>query len=145
MSVPACAPAEHSLKHYRILEKIGAGGMGEVFRARDTHLEREVAIKLLPAGTLPDENARKRLRNEALALSKLNHPNIATIFDFDTEADTDFIVTELVSGATLGEKIAAGPLPERKCLISVCNWPRGWRPRTSAAWSTATSSPPTCA
>ena len=60
--------------HYRVLEKIGVGGMGEVYRAHDQHLERDVALKILPAGFLADEAARKRFRREALALSKLNHP-----------------------------------------------------------------------
>src|SRR5271157_6152389 len=73
------------LGHYRIVEKIGAGGMGEVFRAHDKHLDRDVAIKVLPPGTLGDESARRRFHKEALALSKLNHPNIATIHDFDTQ------------------------------------------------------------
>ena len=73
------------LSHYRIVEKIGAGGMGEVYKAHDERLDRDVAVKVLPSGTLADENARKRFRKEALALSKLNHPNIATVFDFDTE------------------------------------------------------------
>jgi serine/threonine protein kinase len=63
-----------ALGHYRIIEKIGAGGMGVVYRARDERLERDVAIKVLPAGTLGDENARRRFRKEALTLSQLNHP-----------------------------------------------------------------------
>ncbi len=85
-----------TLSHYRVVEKIGAGGMGEVYRARDEHLGRDVAIKVLPTGTLADEQARKRFRKEAQALSKLNHPHIATVFDFDTQDDTDFLVMELV-------------------------------------------------
>ncbi|MGB9106832.1 MAG: protein kinase, partial [Terriglobales bacterium] len=112
----AAIPASRKLGHYRILEKIGSGGMGEVYRARDERLDREVAVKVLSAGVLADETARKRFRNEALALSKFNHPNIATIYDFDADAGADFIVTELVSGETLAEKIAAGRLPEREIL-----------------------------
>src|ERR1035441_5742579 len=65
------------LGHYRIVEKIGAGGMGEVYRARDEHLARDVAIKVLPSGTLNEESARKHFHKEALILSQLNHPNIA--------------------------------------------------------------------
>ncbi|MFB3154728.1 MAG: protein kinase, partial [Candidatus Acidiferrales bacterium] len=103
-----------TLSHYRIVEKIGAGGMGEVYRARDEHLGRDVAIKVLPAGTLADEQARKRFRKEALSLSKLNHPNIATVFDFDTQDGTDFLVMELVEGVTLSDKLAGGPLPEKE-------------------------------
>ncbi len=103
-----------TLSHYRVVEKIGAGGMGEVYRARDEHLGRDVALKVLPAGTLGDEHARKRFRKEALALSKLNHPNIATVFDFDTQDGTDFLVMELVEGVTLSDKLAGGPLPEKE-------------------------------
>ena len=68
--------------HYRIIEEIGSGGMGVVFRAHDHHLDREVAIKVLHPGTITDEAARKHLRKEALALSKLNHPHINTVKDF---------------------------------------------------------------
>ena len=75
-----------TLSHYRILDKIGEGGMGIVYRAHDTRLERDVAIKVLPAGVLTDDVARKRFRKEALALSKLNHPNIAHVYEID-EAD----------------------------------------------------------
>ena len=102
------------LGHYRIVERIGAGGMGEVYRAQDEHLGRDVAIKVLPPGTLSDETARKRFRNEALTLSRLNHPNIATVHDFDTQAGVDFLVMEYVPGTTLSEKLAAGPLPEKE-------------------------------
>ncbi len=104
------------LGHYLISEKIGAGGMGEVYRARDEHLERDVAIKVLPSGTLADEGARKRFRKEALALSKLNHPNIATVFDFDTQDGVDFLVMELVAGENLGERLPGRPLPEKEVL-----------------------------
>jgi len=100
-----------TLGHYRIIEKIGAGGMGEVYRAHDERLERDVAIKILPAGTLGDEVARKRFRREALALAKLNHPNIATIYDFDTHDEVDFLVTEYIPGITLSDRLASGPLP----------------------------------
>ena len=102
------------LGHYLIVEKVGAGGMGEVYRARDEHLEREVAVKILPPGTLADEAARKRFRKEALTLSKLNHPNIATIHDFDTQEGVDFLEMEYVAGVTVSEKLRAGPLPEKE-------------------------------
>ncbi len=104
------------LSHYRILEKIGAGGMGEVYRARDEHLARDVAIKILPAGTFGNETARKRFRKEALILSKLNHPNIATIHDFDTQEGVDFLVMEYIPGVTLSDKIGAAPLPVKEIV-----------------------------
>jgi serine/threonine-protein kinase len=103
-----------TLSHYRITEKIGAGGMGEVYKAHDERLDRDVAVKVLPSGTLADEHARKRFRKEALTLSKLNHPHIATVFDFDTQDGVDFIAMELVEGASLGEKLKTGALPERE-------------------------------
>ncbi|HEX7424715.1 MAG TPA: protein kinase [Terriglobales bacterium] len=104
------------LGHYRIVEKIGAGGMGEVYRARDEHLARDVAIKVLPPGTLVDESARKHFHKEALILSQLNHPNVATIHDFDTQQGVDFLVMEYIPGITLSEKVAARPLPEKEVL-----------------------------
>ena len=105
-----------TLGHYRILEQIGAGGMGVVYRARDQRLERDVALKLLPPGALSDAAARKRFRKEALALSRLNHPNIATVHDFDSQDGTDFLVTELVAGLTLGDKLLSGPLREKEVI-----------------------------
>ena len=72
--------------HYRIVEKIGAGGMGDVYRAHDEHLDREVAIKVLPPGSIADSRSLKRFHNEAIALSRLNHPNICTIYDVDEHA-----------------------------------------------------------
>jgi serine/threonine protein kinase/tetratricopeptide (TPR) repeat protein len=106
-----------TLGHYRIVAKIGSGGMGEVYQAHDERLERDVALKVLPTSTLADESARKRFRKEALALSKLNHPNIATVHDFDTQAGVDFLVMELVSGETLNEKLKTGALKEREILL----------------------------
>ena len=112
----ASQPGGRRLGHYRMLEKIGAGGMGEVYRAWDEHLDREVAIKLLPAGALADEEARRRFRQEAQALSKLEHPNIATVHDFDCQEDTDFLVTEFVPGVALDEQLVRGPLLEHEVL-----------------------------
>jgi len=105
-----------TLSHYRILHRVAAGGMGVVYCARDERLEREVALKVLPEGALADAPARARFRNEALALSRLNHPAIATIFDFDSEGGTDFLVMEYVQGTTLAEKIAGGALLEPEVI-----------------------------
>src|SRR6266851_5333660 len=105
-----------TLGHYRIIEQVGAGGMGVVYRAHDEQLERDVAIKVLPAGTLTDEVARKRFRKEALALAKLNHPNIATIFEFSSQNSTDYLVTEYISGQPLDQKLATGALSEKEVV-----------------------------
>jgi serine/threonine protein kinase/tetratricopeptide (TPR) repeat protein len=104
------------LGHYRILEKIGAGGMGEVYRAHDETLERDVALKVLPVGMLADEAARKRFRKEAVALAKLNHPNIETIYEFATQNGVDFLVMELITGITLGQKLTGGLLSDQETL-----------------------------
>src|SRR2546425_618982 len=101
-----------TLGHYRIESQLGQGGMGVVYRARDLRLERDVALKVLPAGMLADDAARKGFRKEALALSRLNHPNIATVHDFDTADGVDFLVLEYIAGVSLDEKLAR-PLPER--------------------------------
>jgi eukaryotic-like serine/threonine-protein kinase len=95
----------HTISHYGVIDKIGQGGMGVVYRARDTRLERDVALKVLPDGMLADPAARKRFRNEALALARLNHPNICSVFDFDTDGGSDFLVMEFVPGVSLHEKL----------------------------------------
>ena len=104
------------LGHYRIIEQIGAGGMGVVYRAHDERLDRDVALKVLPRNSLADEAARKRFRKEALTLSKLNHANIAQVYDFDTQDGIDFLVMEFISGVTLAGKLANQPLPEKQVL-----------------------------
>jgi tetratricopeptide (TPR) repeat protein len=105
-----------TLSHYRIFEQIGAGGMGVVYRAHDERLDRDVALKVLPTGTVVDTAARKRFHKEALTLSKLNHPNIATVHDFDTEDGTDFLVEELIEGLSLDAMLASGCLSDKKII-----------------------------
>ncbi len=105
-----------TFSHYRIVEQIGAGGMGVVYRAHDEELERDVAIKFLPAGTLSDDETRRRFRKEALALARLNHPNVATVHEFGSQEDTDFLVTEYIPGVNLDAKIAGRPLPQKMVL-----------------------------
>ena len=100
------------LSHYRIEERVGAGGMGVVYRARDERSGRDVALKVLPGGVLANEQARRRFRHEALALSKLHHPHIAALIDSDSQDGNDFIVMEFVHGKSLVERIRRGPLPE---------------------------------
>lgn len=105
-----------TLSHYRIIERIGAGGMGEVYRAFDERLERDVAIKVLPAGALADPAARRRFRKEGLALSRLNHPNVATIHEFASEEGIDYLVMEYIPGVTLNQRVSQGPLSEGDVL-----------------------------
>jgi len=105
-----------TLGHYRIVAKIGAGGMGVVYRAHDNRLDRDVALKVLPTNVLADETSRRRFRREALALSKLNHPNIGIIFDFDSEQGVDYLVMEYIVGITLAHRLTAGPMPEKDLL-----------------------------
>ena len=100
--------------HYYVVGKLGEGGMGVVYRARDERLERDVALKVLREGSLTDEAARKRFRKEAIALSRLNHPNIATVFDFDSEDGVDFLVMEYVEGVSLAHRIASSGLSEKE-------------------------------
>lgn len=106
----------HLIGHYRIGEKIGSGGMGVVYRAHDEHLDREVAIKVLLPGAIADDSARKKFRNEAYALSKLNHPNIATVHDFDTHDGRDFLVMEFIEGVTLNKRLLEGSLPQKDVI-----------------------------
>jgi eukaryotic-like serine/threonine-protein kinase len=105
-----------TLGHYRILEKVAAGGMGVVYRAHDEQLERDVALKVLPSGTLSDNTSRRLFRKEALALAKLSHPNIETIYEFDTQDGIDFLVMEYVPGSTLAERLGSGALPEKEVV-----------------------------
>jgi len=105
-----------TLSHYRILEQIGAGGMGVVYRAHDERLDRDVALKVLPPGTVAESAGRTRFRKEALMLSKVNHPNIATLHDFDSEEGIDFLVEEYIEGLSLDAMLGAGPLSETEII-----------------------------
>jgi hypothetical protein len=98
-----------TLSHYRILEEIGHGGMGVVFRARDEQLDRDVAVKILPPRIFPNQRTRKRFHREAQVLAKLNHPNVAMAFDYGQEDGVDYLVTEFVGGMTLDAKLTNGP------------------------------------
>jgi eukaryotic-like serine/threonine-protein kinase len=96
---------------YRIVAPLGAGGMGEVYRAHDSRLGRDVAIKVLPARSLLSPDARARFEREARTISQLSHPHICTLFDVGREGETEFLVMELLEGETLAHRIARGPLP----------------------------------
>src|SRR6266536_4241854 len=102
------------LKSYEILAPLGAGGMGEVYRARDEKLGREIAVKVLPENLASDAEARARFEREAFAVAALSHPNILSIFDFGQDKGISFAVTELLEGETLRGKLASGALPARK-------------------------------
>jgi serine/threonine-protein kinase len=108
-SLPMLLEAGVSLGRYRLLHRIGAGGMGEVWKAHDANLDRVVAIKLVQ-GKLGDPTTHARFRREAHALSRLSHPGVATIFDFDVQDGVDYLVMEFVPGGTLEARIAQGPL-----------------------------------
>ena len=105
-----------ALGHYRILEKIGSGGMGEVYRARDEQLGRDIALKVIPTQLLADDSARKLLIREARTASALNHPNICTIHDVGETDGRNYIVMEYVKGRPLAEQIGEGGLPAEKVI-----------------------------
>src|SRR5580765_7451060 len=96
---------------YEIVAPLGAGGMGEVYRAKDTRLGRDVAIKVLPQHLSANEEIRARFEREAKTVSSLNHPNICTLYDVGREGDTDYLVMELIEGETLAQRLLKGPLP----------------------------------
>jgi serine/threonine protein kinase len=113
-------PAGTKLGPYEIVSPLGAGGMGEVYRARDTRLERDVAVKVLPANLSSDPSLRQRLEREAKAVSKLSHPHICTLHDIGHQDGVDFLVMELVEGETLEHKLIKGSLsPEQAVRVAV--------------------------
>ena len=105
-----------TISHYKITEKIGEGGMGEVYRAEDTTLKREVAIKVLPEQFTQDTERLARFQREAQVLASLNHPNIAAIHSFEHSDGVHFLAMELVEGETLAQRVAKGPLPVEEAL-----------------------------
>jgi len=98
---------------YEITGTLGAGGMGEVYRARDHRLARDVAIKVLPAAFSRDPERLRRFEQEARATAALNHPNILAVFDIGTHQESPYVVTELLEGETLRQRIHVGPVPVR--------------------------------
>src|SRR5246500_826055 len=102
------------LGHYRVLEKIGSGGMGEVFRARDERLGRDVALKLIRPASSDNPDHLRRFEQEARAAAALNHPNIVAIYDVGFEGTTPYIVAELLEGKTLRQRLIEGPIPVRQ-------------------------------
>jgi serine/threonine protein kinase len=101
---------------YEVVSAIGAGGMGEVYRARDTRLDRTVAIKILPSGVANDPLLRERFDREARSVAALNHPHICTLYDIGEENGTAFLVMEYLEGETLAERLKKGALPLDQAL-----------------------------
>ena len=101
---------------YEILGPIGAGGMGEVYRARDTRLDRTVALKILPADAIDRADLRERFEREAHAVSSLNHPHICTLHDVGSQSGVDYLVMEYIEGETLASRLTKGPLPPDQAL-----------------------------
>jgi serine/threonine protein kinase len=129
---------------YEIVSLLGAGGMGEVYRARDTRLGRDVALKLLPDAYLQDRDRRARFEREAQLLTALNHPHIGAIYGLEDSA-TPALVTELVEGPTLADRISQGRVPVREVtdIARQVGHARAyaiWTERPPLKWS-----PPTCA
>ena len=119
----ALAPGTR-LGPYEIVDLLGAGGMGEVYRARDTRLDRAVAIKVLPTQFASDPQFRERFDREARSIATLNHPHICTLHDVGHQNGTDYLVMEYLEGETLAARLAKGPLPlERaiRCAIEIAD------------------------
>jgi eukaryotic-like serine/threonine-protein kinase len=114
--VGSSALTGHTIGHYLVLDALGCGGMGVVYRARDTRLGRLAALKVLRPDSQAGADATRRLLREAQTASALNHPNILTIYEIDTDAGVDYIAMELVEGGTLADLIASGPLPAERAL-----------------------------
>ena len=109
-------PTGTRLGAYEILGPLGAGGMGEVYRARDTRLERTVAIKVLPAHLSSSPESRQRFEREAKTISQLSHPHICALHDVGREGETEYLVMEYLEGETLADRLLKGPLPLEQTL-----------------------------
>ena len=110
---------------YEIVEPLGAGGMGEVYRARDPRLDREVAVKILTSALAGDPAALSRFEREPVSVAKLAHPNIVSIHEFARDGTTAFVVSELVDGETLRSRLEAGPVAPRRAVAYALQIARG--------------------
>lgn len=104
------------LGQYEIVSPLGAGGMGEVYRAKDTRLDRTVAVKILPEHLAQSPEAKQRFEREARSISSLNHPNICALYDVGTQDSTSYLVMEFVQGETLEARLLKGPVPLKQAL-----------------------------
>ena len=133
---------DSTISHYRILEKIGEGGMGVVYKAEDIKLKRAAALKFLPPDMTADPVAKERFVLEAQAASALNHAHVTTIYGIEESPEGTFIAMEYVEGKTLKELLGSGnAFPFRKCWISPSRWRKAWRPPMRKGSCTETSRP----
>jgi len=116
---------------YEVISGIGAGGMGEVYRARDTRLGRDVAIKILPESLSRDTDRLRRFEQEAQSVAALNHPNILAIHDIGAQNGTPYLVSELLEGSSLRHELDQGRLSARKAADYAARWRRAWPQRTT--------------
>ena len=127
---------------YEIVVPVGAGGMGEVYRARDTRLGRDVAVKVLPSSYSDDKERLQRFEQEACAASALNHPNILIVHDIGTHDGSPYIVSELLEGETMRQRMRGTTLAQRRAIeyaLQIAHGPTMSLPTASAFWSTHSS------
>ncbi len=140
VNCPACGHqlrVERVFENYLVVEPLGTGGMGSVYKARDTRLNRTVAVKVLPADVAGVADRRERFEREAQAVAALNHPHICTLHDVGHDSGIDFLVMELIEGESLADRLSKGPLPLEQVFRYGAEIAGRWRRRITQEWSTA--------